>query len=208
MSTTTRGRNLPHLDSNPLDRQYAARDVALRVSVQHHLPAFRLGLEAAFRAFGHQIVDDAPDLVVTSEEGWRTIEASLVVVLVDGSVTSFAKVLDAGAAGVADRAAAPEVIVAAVEAAARGDVVLPRRIAKSLAEGRGADLPSIDPQARRWLSALARGVTVAQVAAASGYSEREMFRRLHDLYRVLGAETRTEALLAAERLGLLRAEMA
>jgi DNA-binding NarL/FixJ family response regulator len=56
---------------------------------------------------------------------------------------------------------------------------------------------------RAWLRRLAAGGTVAGLARDCAYSEREMYRRLSDLYTRLGGRTRTEALLLAERHGLL-----
>ena len=54
-----------------------------------------------------------------------------------------------------------------------------------------------------WLRALADGVTVSSLARASGYSQREMYRLLAALYARLGADSRTDALLRADRAGLL-----
>jgi len=45
---------------------------------------------------------------------------------------------------------------------------------------------------------------VTSLARSSGYSEREMYRLLSALYARLGVTTRTEALLRADRWGLLR----
>ena len=59
-----------------------------------------------------------------------------------------------------------------------------------------------------WLRALADGVTVASLARASGYSQREMYRLLSALYARLGVDSRTEALLRADRAGLLAVDPA
>jgi len=56
---------------------------------------------------------------------------------------------------------------------------------------------------RRWLTALAQSVTMAELAAAEGYSERHLRRMLADVYRRLGAGGRVEALVRASKLGLL-----
>jgi DNA-binding NarL/FixJ family response regulator len=63
--------------------------------------------------------------------------------------------------------------------------------------------PSLTDVEQAWLRRLAAGGTVAGLARGCGYSEREMYRRLSDMYSRLGARTRTEALLLAERFGLL-----
>ncbi|MDQ3641282.1 MAG: hypothetical protein M3450_07420 [Actinomycetota bacterium] len=54
-----------------------------------------------------------------------------------------------------------------------------------------------------WLQTLARGATVARLAGEVGYSEREMFRILSNLYQRMGVVSRTEALVQAAQWGLL-----
>lgn len=55
----------------------------------------------------------------------------------------------------------------------------------------------------RWLRHLADGSTVAQVARTAGYTDRAFYRRLKQVYLTLGTTSRTEALLEANRRGLL-----
>ena len=50
---------------------------------------------------------------------------------------------------------------------------------------------------------LAGGVTVAQLAAQVGYSERMMFRLLRELYDRLHVRGRTDALMLARERGWL-----
>jgi DNA-binding NarL/FixJ family response regulator len=59
-----------------------------------------------------------------------------------------------------------------------------------------------------WLLALSRGQTVVELADDVGYSERSMFRKLHELYERLGVTNRSAALLEAQRLGLLETDEA
>lgn len=68
--------------------------------------------------------------------------------------------------------------------------------------GRGSP-PRLVVAERAWLRELAQGSTVTALARTAGYSEREMYRLLAKLYTRLAATGRTEALLAAERWGLL-----
>ncbi|MBU1226485.1 MAG: hypothetical protein KJ698_04620, partial [Actinobacteria bacterium] len=98
-----------------------------------------------------------------------------------------------------------ERILAAAVAALDGDVLIPLDPARALAPGNDTHRqePSIGEDEAAWLVALSRGATVVRLADDAGYSERAMFRRLADLYTRLGARGRTEALLTAERLGLL-----
>ena len=68
---------------------------------------------------------------------------------------------------------------------------------------------SPDPQAwitgdeAEWLRALADGATVAALAERIGYSERETFRMLGELYAKVGVRNRTEAIIWATRHGVL-----
>ncbi len=86
-----------------------------------------------------------------------------------------------------------------------GCALLPSRLAQEpphLGRGPGA-VPALAEHERRWLCPLADGTTVAALARRVGYVEREMHRLLAAFYRRLGASTRTEALLAAQRPDLL-----
>jgi len=94
-------------------------------------------------------------------------------------------------------------IVIAVKAAHRALSCLPTAAARVLTGALEERTPSLTDNERVWLRALAESVTVASLARSCGYSEREMYRLLGELYRRLGVTTRTEALLRADRLGLL-----
>ena len=94
-------------------------------------------------------------------------------------------------------------IVAAVRAAHRALSCLPRTAVSALTGALEEQPPALTDTERVWLRALADNVTVATLARASGYSQREMYRLLAEVYRRLGVATRTEALLRADRLGLL-----
>jgi DNA-binding NarL/FixJ family response regulator len=97
-----------------------------------------------------------------------------------------------------------EDVVLAVRAAHQSLSCVPAAAARALAGPAGEGAPPLDDRELSWLRALADNVTVASLARASGYSQREMYRLLSDLYGRLGVATRTEALLRADRLGLLR----
>ena len=61
----------------------------------------------------------------------------------------------------------------------------------------------IDENDQQRLQLLAQGRTVAELADLDGYSEREMFRTLKDLYTRIGVTSRTEAIVWASRYGVL-----
>jgi DNA-binding NarL/FixJ family response regulator len=100
----------------------------------------------------------------------------------------------------------PENVVKVVRACLDGFCLLPVGIAQGLVTAQSyEESPFLTEWERRYLQRLANGATVAEVAREASYSEREMFRLLHQLYQRLGARSRTEALVKAARLGLLDA---
>ncbi|NAZ84794.1 response regulator transcription factor [Kineococcus indalonis] len=116
----------------------------------------------------------------------------------------FVGAVRAGALGVLDPDAELETAVEVVLSAAAGRVLVPRTLVESLAEPVGsAGAPQLAEHEREWLRMLGQGGTVAAIARSASYSEREMYRLLAKLYRRLGAETRTQALLRAADWGLL-----
>jgi DNA-binding NarL/FixJ family response regulator len=127
-----------------------------------------------------------------------------VVVLVEQATSeSCASAMRAGVTGVIAEGDDPEQVVAVVQSASRGYTVLPREVVQALCRPATSPSPTLTAVERGWLRRLATGGTVAGLARACGYSEREMYRRLSSVYLQLGASTRTEALLLAERFGLL-----
>ncbi|MCB2222674.1 MAG: hypothetical protein KQH83_00765, partial [Actinobacteria bacterium] len=175
--------------------------------------AYRRGLESAAPGRGWGIAEDpsSADVVVAplrSPDDCRAVETlaagAPVVALVsplDRDTASHA--LRHGAAP-ADWDWEPQRILDAVTAASAGDAVLPLAAARALAGNGGACAsPSLSDEEAGWLLALSRGTTVVRLADDTGHSERAMFRRLSELYARLGARNRAEAVVAAERLGLL-----
>lgn len=187
-------------------------------------PAHVLGLARALRAHDLDVVAvaDAGGLaallarqravVVLPSERLADLpagheEAAVPVLLVpDGAPDRWAEALALGAAGVADAAATAEEVAEVVVAALRGRVLLPGRVARALAVRTGGAPGEALPLSERevgWLRGLADSTTVTSLARGNGYSEREMYRLLHDVYARIGAGSRTEALLIAQRHGLL-----
>lgn len=128
---------------------------------------------------------------------------AVVVVLDELTTEACAQALQAGVTGVLSVSDAPGDVVSVVSCAGQGQTVLPRRVVQALCRPATTPAPELSSVERAWLRRLAAGLTVAGLARANGYSEREMYRRLSSVYLRLGARTRTEALLIAERAGLL-----
>lgn len=132
-------------------------------------------------------------------------EVALLALLVEPTADNYRRAFDAGAWGVADYAAPPDDIVAALEATWAGAVRLPRAVAVELLTRpqRMNGVPAVDDADVWRLAALANGWSVERLAIHENFSTREMFRRLQDLYRSLGVSNRHQAVVVAARSGLL-----
>ena len=147
---------------------------------------------------------EAPALTALGLRGDDRLET--VHVLEQDSLQAWTDALRAGATGAFATDAELDQIVRVVRSAAAGQTLLPLRVARALGRGRSGPPPRLERTERQYLRRLADGGTVAGLARASGWSEREMYRLLSALYVRLGATNRTEALLLAERWGLLDEE--
>jgi DNA-binding NarL/FixJ family response regulator len=188
---------------------------------------FRRGLLAALGEAG--LFAEAPDdlvawsqqearsvifLTLQSSADWQLLtelrqthsDPLIIAVLADVSVETYLRALWTGATAAIPRNTAPQMLREVFEHAVQGMVLLPIDVIRALtvSESQSADDHGM-PSSRElgWLRELARGVTVGRLAEQSGYSERAMFRLLHDLYRRLGVSTRTEALIRASEQGWL-----
>jgi len=197
----------------------------VRIAVTDPLPMFRRGVMEILREAGYE--PDAPDdllawirddqvkaviITICADEDWSLLEAlhrvsgeAVLVALLDQfSVVASVRAFRAGAACVVARDASPSELGEAFAAAMRGQSLVPVEVLRELvtpAAEQRSDQPS--PDELRWLRELAQGMTVGRLADEAGYSERMMFRLLRDLYRRLGAENRTEALITAGVRGWL-----
>ncbi len=137
----------------------------------------------------------------------RAAPEAALVVLTDQPTPARYRELLRTCTAVLPVSATHEDVAVAVAGAWRELSCLPISAVRSLAE-KDSGPPSsprvaIPPRDVAWLRALADGATVAGVARSAGYSPREMYRLLGALYARLGTTNRTEALLCADRLGLL-----
>lgn len=187
------------------------------IAVVETAASFRRGIDAALERSGFQPValEASPTAVLVTlriPDGCDTViqlAATGVVVLAllpDPTPEAHAHAYSHGATGTVDWSADPDEIVAALRAALEGRTRLPAEIARVLASewpSLHAPRPEIYEEEVDWLMALAAGTTVSRLADDTGYSERAMFRKLHDLYGRLGVSSRAEAIVVAERIGLL-----
>ena len=129
---------------------------------------------------------------------------ALILMVTDDSPEAYASALQAGAIGVISATGELAEVVQVIRSAIAGWTRLPRQTARALAEqGHHAPPLELSDQEHDWLRQLAAGSTVAALARGAALSERETYRRLTLLYARLGAPSRTDALLQAQRRGLL-----
>ncbi len=197
------------------------------MAVADPVPAYRRGLMAVLSEAGFAPVE--PDdleawldqhgrrgvaITVGHDDGPRVAKLRalgpgqvIVALLSDASVDSYIDALSAGATAAAAWDDPTEVIVKVVANAFEHYCLLPLVVAQGLTLPR---FPTAEPELLvtahecTWLQHLAAGGTVAELSSEVGYSEREMFRILHDLYVRMGVQTRTEALVKAAQLGMLK----
>ncbi|MCK6550364.1 response regulator transcription factor [Myxococcota bacterium] len=113
---------------------------------------------------------------------------------------------DAGARGLVLRDGDPERLGPLLRAVAAGSVVLDPEVAASLLRGapvRPVTTELLTPRELEVLELLARGMSNRQIAEALGFSDHTAKFHVNAILTKLGAETRTEAVVLAAKLGLV-----
>jgi DNA-binding NarL/FixJ family response regulator len=196
-----------------------------RIAISDPLPAFRWGVAAILRDAGLDadapqdplawVRDDQTKLLVLSvltPQDWITLEtlkqenpeAVVVALLDDMSVPSHVRALTSGAVAALPRDASPDSIREAFGAVISLRSLIPIAVLRAILHGPiqpETDRPS--PRESAWLRDRAGGMTINQLAAKTGYSERMMFRLLRDLYSRFGTRTKVQALMLAREKGWL-----
>lgn len=188
------------------------------------IPALRRGLATSLRRLRFSVEERdcwptevdaavAPAIVWTCEHSSEVGPARararpdrdlrLVVLLRAPTTPAVAEALCSGAAAVAGWDVDGPALAALLECADNALVAVPRELAVGLAESADVQPPvGLSEDDRTLLSYLCRGGPVSHLAPRLGYSERETYRRLGDLYRRIGAANRTAAVVAATRWGM------
>jgi DNA-binding NarL/FixJ family response regulator len=107
------------------------------------------------------------------------------------------RALEAGAVGYQLKDAEPEVLLAAVRAAARGHVPIDPRVAGALLPRTGDPADDLSPRERQVLLLVADGLANKQIARALGITERTVKAHLGNVFRQIGVADRTSAALWA-----------
>lgn len=196
------------------------------VTIRDPLPAYRAGLGVALQDAGFVVEEpevlsewtrpagSCAALVSSSEaqghdalEAVRRVNPGLLLVHLAPTPSPADhrhSLVDCGCPSV-PRDAPVERIVKTLNAAFQGDALIPLDVAREIAAATSGheSASSIPPREVAWLAALAANTPIRRIAEEAGYSEREMYRHLRRLYRRLGTDNRTEALVTAARLGLV-----
>jgi two-component system nitrate/nitrite response regulator NarL len=128
----------------------------------------------------------------------------VLAVLADETQASDA--LGAGARGVVRRDVDASRLAAALQALARGLLVLDPAMAESVLRPRpsaAAPLEPLTPREHEVLQLLAEGLSNKRIAARLGISDHTAKFHVNAIFGKLGAQSRTEALAQAVRLGLV-----
>jgi len=115
-------------------------------------------------------------------------------------------VLGAGARGVVLRDSGADRLAAALAAAARGLLVLDDALGGMLPKPRDGSEPlpePLTPREQQVLDLLAEGLSNKAIAARLGISDHTAKFHVNSILGKLGADTRTEAIVQAVRLGLV-----
>jgi DNA-binding NarL/FixJ family response regulator len=131
-----------------------------------------------------------------------------LVLLGDGLPRGWAvRAIRSGARAVLPRTATADAIVAAVEAAAAGLVVLPgdalAEVPQGIVAGTAAPPEPLTAREAQILALLAEGLVNKQVAARLGISRHTVKTHLAALFHKLGVSTRAEAVAAGARAGVI-----
>lgn len=133
------------------------------------------------------------------------IRVPVVALLADES--SAAQVWAAGVRGLLPRDASVEVVVAALQAVIQGLVVIDPSFAADLLSGAdrlpGPLVEELTPREMEVLQLLAEGLPNKAIARRLGISDHTVKFHVNAILGKLGAQSRTEAVVRATRLGLL-----
>ena len=119
------------------------------------------------------------------------------------------RVLRAGALGYLAKRSAPEALITAVTAVARGERYVDAQTAQALAlaqiDGQSSPADSLSEREFSVFIQLARGASVPQIAAALNLSPSTVGTHLYRIKQKLGAGNQSELTLVALRWGLIQA---
>ena len=149
------------------------------------------------------------DLALRGEHGLDALttlkavapDVAIVVVSAAHDLASIRACLDAGVMSFVPKSMPPEELTQALKSVLAGDIYLPQEVlltAQTLQPNH-----KLSPRQFDALRGLARGLPTKSIARELGISEHTAKEYVGNLFQTLGVHNRTEAVIAAGRLGLL-----
>ncbi len=179
-----------------------------RVAIDAPSAIVQAGIEALLRPYAEiQVVDSGADVVVALVESAGELSlgsTAPTVVLIDDAGQGLLRI--AGVRGVLSSDCSGEELAAAIQAAAAGLVVLhPRELAAlPLAEMRmPRGVEELTPRETEIVTLLADGLSNKEIAGRLKISDHTVKFHVASVLAKLGVSTRTEAVTAALRQGLI-----
>ncbi|MGB2571029.1 hypothetical protein ACPFP2_21635 [Micromonospora citrea] len=159
----------------------------------------------------HQCMDAVVMNVHTEDDftGVRALrdrhDSVIVALLRSSEARDYQTALTCGARAACAWDTSPQDLAMVVTAALAGRTVLPTWIVERLVGlvQQAPPEPTVSAEELRWLQLLARGGSVTELSIIAGYSPREVFRRLRQLYQRMGVSNRQQAIAVAGTWGLV-----
>ncbi|MFX0539972.1 response regulator [Ornithinimicrobium sp. Y1847] len=142
---------------------------------------------------------DGPDGVEVA----RTVAVPVLILTTYDHDVDLVRAVEAGAAGYLLKDAAPERIVEAIRAAARGETVLAPDLSRRVVETMRVRRAELSAREREVLGLVAQGMSNREVARTLVVSEATVKTHLVHAFGKLGVDNRTAAVAAARAAGLV-----
>lgn len=197
------------------DHTLLRQALALLLGTRHPgVTVHQAGTLAEAQPLAAQLPDDALlllDLGLPDASGMQAVQAlhacapqvRLVVVSGDDRPATVTAAIDAGACGFVPKTADLARLERTLGLLIGGGLALPPAVVATGAAAAEADLSALTPRQRDVLRLLVEGKPNKLICRALGLSESSVKTHLEAVYRRLGVSSRTQAVLAAARLGLL-----
>jgi len=161
----------------------------------------REGLRRSLEEHGVKVVGEAAD-------GKDAVELALelgpdVVLMVHSDDDSVARAIRAGAAGYLVKDCSTDEVVDTIEKVASGEVALSPELAASMLE-EDAGEPVISEREKEVLQLIADGLSPTELAGRLYISVKTVKNHLTSIYQKLDSRDRTQAVLRAVRMGIIR----
>ena len=166
----------------------------------------RVGIESLLRSSPEiEVVASGADVVIAEEEPPALGESAAAVIVLSDEPQWTADALHAGVRAVLPRELTAAEMIAAVEAAAAGQVVLhPRDLEAMLPAVQPVRaIEALSPREIEVLGMMAEGISNKEIAARLGISDHTVKFHVGSIMGKLHAGTRTEAVMLGVRMGLI-----